>query len=295
MLFKNILETIGNTPMIKLERNDSNNSNLFIKLEGQNPTGSIKDRVAVYMIEEAERKGILNHKKIILEATSGNMGISLAFVGAYKGYEVHIVMSEAMSDERKKLLRSLGAKLIMTDGNFGTRGAILRATEILKENPDLYWFANQFENLDNMNSHYYGIAEEILSDIANIKMLVLGVGTGGSIMGIAKKFKEKSPDTKIIAVIPPAGYKIQGIQNPEKDFSGIIYDNSFIDEYVSVSVEDAYKTSRVLSKNKGLFLGMSSGAYTYVALQKMNNLIDANIVVISPDRGEKYLSTKLYS
>jgi len=295
MIYQNILKTIGNTPMVRITNVVLNpNINLFAKLEGQNPSGSIKDRVALYLIEQAEKRGELTKDKIILEATSGNMGISLALIGGYKGYKVQILMSEAMSEERKIMLRSLGAELVLTDKNLGTKGAIKKAKKMILSEPNKYWFSNQFNNFDNIKSHYLGLAEEILLEVKDIKMLIAGVGTSGTIMGIAKKFKEKSPNTKIIGVLPPSGYKIQGIQNPTEDFFGNIYHSELIDKYIPVSVEDAYKATRRISKKEGLFLGMSSGAALFVALQKIKNLKKGNVVVIFPDRGEKYLSTDLF-
>ncbi len=292
---KNLLQTIGNTPMIKLEKILSNkNINLFAKLEGQNPGGSIKDRAALYMIEQAEKRGELKQGKIILEATSGNMGIALAMIGANKGYEVHIVMSEGMSDERKTMLRALGAKLILTDKKFGTEGAITKAKGLVKSSPLLYWFSNQFNNQDNVQAHYQGIAPEILHEVPNIDYLIAGIGTSGTIIGIANRFKEDSPQTKIIGVFPPTGYKIQGLQNPQKDFSGDIYNNNLIDKHFHISKEGAFEMTRKVAKEEGLFVGMSSGAALFAASQTGGLLKKGNIVVIIPDRGEKYLSTKLF-
>ncbi|OGJ45916.1 hypothetical protein A2272_04015 [Candidatus Peregrinibacteria bacterium RIFOXYA12_FULL_33_12] len=293
---KNLLQTIGNTPMIKLEKILNNkNLNLFAKLEGQNPGGSIKDRAALYMIEQAEKRGELKQGKIILEATSGNMGIALAMIGAQKGYEVHIIMSEGMSQERKTMLKALGTKLILTDKTLGTEGAIAKARELVKSSPLLYWFSNQFNNQDNVQAHYHGIAPEILRDIPNIDYLIAGVGTSGTIIGIANRFKKDSPKTKIIGVFPPAGYKIQGLQNPQQDFSGDIYNDSLIDEHFNVSKEDAFIMTRKVATQKGLFVGMSSGAALFAASQIGVSLKVGNIVVIIPDRGEKYLSTELFA
>jgi len=293
---KNLLQTIGNTPMIKLEKILNNkNLNLFAKLEGQNPGGSIKDRAALYMIEQAEKRGELKQGKIILEATSGNMGIALAMIGAQKGYEVHIVMSEGMSQERKTMLKALGAKLILTDKTLGTEGAIAKARKLVKSSPLLYWFSNQFNNQDNVQAHYHGIASEILRDIPNIDYLIAGIGTSGTIIGIANRFKKDSPKTKIIGVFPPAGYKIQGLQNPQQDFSGNIYNDNVINEHFHVSKEDAFMMTRKVATQEGLFVGMSSGAALFAASQTGKSLKTGNIVVIIPDRGEKYLSTELFT
>jgi len=292
---KNLLQTIGNTPIIKLNKIINNKEiNLFVKLEGQNPGGSIKDRVALYMIKQAEKRKELRKGKIILEATSGNMGISLAMIGAHKGYKVHIVMSEGMSEERKTMLRALGAKLILTNKSFGTEGAIAKAKELYTASPHLYWFSNQFNNQDNVSAHYHGIAPEIIREIPKIDYLIAGVGTSGTIMGIAKRFKKDSPKTKIIGVIPPGGYIIQGLQNPQKDFKGDIYNSKLIDEFIHVSQKNAFLMAQKAARTEGLFAGMSSGAAIFAAMQIVKTLKKANIVVIIPDRGEKYLSTKLF-
>ena len=292
---KNLLQTIGNTPIIKLEKIINNKDvNLFAKLEGQNPGGSIKDRVALYMIEQAEKRGELKHGKIILEATSGNMGIALAMIGAQKGYEVHIVMSDGMSEERKIILRAFGAKLILTDKRFGTKGAIAKAKDLVKNSPFLYWFSNQFNNQDNVLAHYHGIAPEILSEVSNIDYLIAGVGTSGTIVGIADRFKKESPKTKIIEVFPSPGYKIQGLQNQQKDFRGKIYKDDLVDTHFHVSKKDAFEMTREIVKKEGLFVGMSSGATLFAASQIAKSLKKGNLVVVVPDRGEKYLSTDLF-
>jgi len=281
--------------MIRLDKLLKNKDiNLFAKLEGQNPGGSVKDRSALYMIEQSEKRGELKQGKVILEATSGNMGIALAMIGAQKGYEVHIVMSESMSEERKSMISAFGAKLILTDKNLGTEGAIDKARKLIENSPHLYWFSNQFNNQDNVKAHYYGTASEILNQIPNIDYLVAGVGTSGTIMGIANRFKKESPRTKIIGVFPPGGYQIQGIQNPKEDFSGEIYNENLIDEHFLVSKEDAFAMSKKTAKEEGLFAGMSSGAALFAATQKAESLQSGNIVVIIPDRGEKYLSTQLF-
>ncbi len=291
----NLLQTIGNTPMIKLSRFlENKNINLFAKLEGQNPGGSIKDRAALHMIEKAEERGQLFSDKIILEATSGNMGIALSMIGAQKGYEVHIVMSEGMSEERKIMMRGLGAKLILTDKTLGTEGAIAKARELIKTSPDKYWFSDQFNNPDNVEAHYNGIASEILTEVPEIDYLIAGVATAGTIIGIAKKLKKYSPKTKIIGLVPPSGYKIQGIQNLQEDFHGDLYNDNLIDKKVHVSKENAFAMSKKVAVQEGLFVGMSSGAALFAADEISKSVKKANIVVIIPDRGEKYLSTDLF-
>ncbi len=292
---KNLLNTIGNTPTIRLTRmHGFKDVNLYAKLEGQNPSGSIKDRVALYMITEAEKRGELTKNKTILEATSGNMGIALAMVGAQKGYDVSIVMSEAMSDERKTMLRAYGAKLILTDGKEGTQRAIAKAKKLAKTFPNRYWFANQFNNPDNVLSHYHGLALELLDDIDHIDYLIAGGGTTGTLMGIARRFKEDSPNTKVIGVFPQPGYGIQGLQNPEGDFAGKIYESGLLDGLIYVPDNDAFAMARQAARTEGLFVGMSSGAALFAAKQFAQTKKSADIVVIIPDRGEKYLSTDLF-
>lgn len=296
MQTQNLTQSIGNTPLIKLDNFLTNTKvNLFAKLEGQNPGGSVKDRVALYMINEAEKRKELTQGKIILEATSGNMGIALAMVGAQKKYRVQIIMSEGMSEERKIMLRALGAKLILTPRELGTHGAIQKAQELKNKYPHKYWFADQFNNPDNVKAHYHSLAPELLRQMRKIDYLILGVGTSGTAMGIARYFKKNSPQTKIIEVSPTAGYKIQGLQNPSRDFSGKIYDKNLISQKVIVSPQKAYLTSRKIAQKEGLFVGMSSGASLWVAQNLSRQLKSGNIIVIIPDRGEKYLSTSLFS
>ncbi len=294
MKYTNILETIGNTPLVELKKFSSSQVKIFAKLEGQNPSGSIKDRVALHMIETAEKTGELTKDKIILEATSGNMGIALSMIGAYKGYEVNIVMSEAMSEERKKIMRGFGAKLIETPKELGTAGAIQKVQEFLTKNPAKFWFANQFNNPANTEAHYLGTAPEVLADLEKVDYIVAGGGTFGTITGIAKKFREISPQTKIIGLLPEQGYKIQGIQNFQKDFHGDLLKTDLVDEFIEVSQQEAFITTRELAKEEGVFAGMSSGANLFGALKIREKIKEGNIVVIFPDRGEKYLSTPLF-
>lgn len=292
---KNLLETIGNTPIIQLNNIiKSTQVKLFAKLEGQNPGGSIKDRAALYMIEQAEKRGELKKGMTILEASSGNMGISLAMIGTFKGYKVTIIMSEGMSEERRIMIKALGADLILTNKEKGTEGAILKAKELINKYPEKYWFVNQFNNEDNVLSHYHGIASEILSQIPNIDYIISGIGTSGTIMGIAKKIKSTSPKTKIVGVYPPSGYKIQGIQNPNEDFKGDIYNSKLVDILLNITSEEAFQIAKLLAQTEGLFVGMSSGAVVAAALKLESLNKNGSMLVILPDRGEKYVSTNLY-
>ena len=292
---KNLLDTIGNTPIIILNNIIKNkNVHLYAKLEGQNPGGSIKDRTALYMIEQAEKRGELKKGMTILEASSGNMGISLAMIGTFKGYKVTIIMSEGMSEERRIMIKALGADLILTNKEKGTEGAILKAKELINKYPEKYWFVNQFNNEDNVLSHYHGIASEILSQIPNIDYIISGIGTSGTIMGIAKKIKSASPKTKIVGVYPPSGYKIQGIQNPNEDFKGDIYNSKLVDILLNITSEEAFQIAKLLAQTEGLFVGMSSGAVVAAALKLASLNKNGSMLLILPDRGEKYVSTNLY-
>ena len=293
MIYNNILELIGQTPIIKLKTNNPQVS-LYVKFEGHNPGGSIKDRAALNMIKEAERKGDLNKNKVILEASSGNMGIALSMIGIYQGYQVKIIMSAGTSIERRKIIKSFGADLILSDAKLGTKGALDLALDLVKKYPHKYWFANQFNNSDNWRAHYQFTGREILRDLEEIDYFVAGIGTGGTIIGIAKALKEKFSNVKVIGILPPAGYHIQGIQNIYKDFFGNIYNSNLIDDFLEVSQKDAFRMVRKLARQEGLFLGMSSGANAWGAFQLSEKIKKGNILTILPDRGEKYLSSKLF-
>ena len=295
MLYQNILESIGNTPLVKINKLDTNtNSNLYIKLEGQNPGGSVKDRIALAMIEDAEKEGKLTKDKIILEPTSGNTGIGLAMVAIFKGYKLILTMSEGMSDERKTMLKALGAELILTDKTKGTDGAIRKAHEMFKANPEKYWMPDQFNNQSNPEIHYKTTAEEIIKDMPNITHFVAGLGTSGTVMGVSRKLKEYSKNIQIIAAEPILGHKVQGLKNMKEAIVPGIYSEEMFDE--KTQVEDSLVHSKVkeLASKEGIFLGMSAGAALYIANDLAQKLDKANIVIIAPDRGEKYLSTVLY-
>jgi len=295
MLYQNILETIGNTPLVKISKLNTNpNVNLYIKLEGQNPGGSVKDRIALTMIEKGEESGELTKDKIILEPTSGNTGIGLAMVSVFKGYKVIFTMSEGMSGERKRMLKALGAKLVLTPADQGTDGAIKKAHEMLKNDPEKYWMPNQFSNPANPEAHYKTTAEEILTDIPDITHFIAGLGTSGTLVGIGKKLKEKNPGIAIIAAEPIFGHKVQGLKNMKEAIIPEIYDEKVFDEKIQVEDEIVYQAVRKLALTEGMFVGMSTGAALHIGLNLTAKLDSGNIVVISPDRGEKYLSTTLF-
>jgi len=295
-MYENILQTIGNTPLIQIRTlNPNPNVRIFAKVEGFNPTGSIKDRIALKMIEKAESDGRLTKGKIIIEPTSGNTGIGLAMIGAVKGYQVEIVMSEAVSIERRKMIQAFGGKVTLTDSKLGTDGAIKKARELVAQNPDAYFMPDQFSNEDNKLAHYHSTAEEIWHQTnGHIDYFVSALGTSGTIMGISKALKENNPRIKIVCAHPVKGHYIQGLKNMEEAIVPAIYDPSKIDETIMVDTQDAFRVALEIVKNEGIFVCMSSGAALYAALEIAKKIDSGTIVVIFPDRGEKYLSTNLF-
>jgi cysteine synthase B len=297
MTFNNILQAIGNTPIVRINKlNPNPNVAIFAKLEGNNPTGSIKDRIALKMIEQAEIEGSLVKGKTIIEPTSGNTGIGLAMIGTIKGYDVEIVMSEAVSIERRKMILSFGARVTLTDAELGTDGAITKARELVKENPDKYFMPDQFSNEYNKIAHYKTTAEEIWKQMdGNIDYFVSSLGTSGTIMGVGQALKENNPNIKIVEAHPVKGHYIQGLKNMEEAIVPSIYDPTKIDETIMVETETAFEMTRQIVKNEGIFVGMSSGAALYAAIETAKKIPSGRMVVIFPDRGEKYLSTDLFT
>ena len=296
MIYDNILQTIGNTPLVKINLlNPNPNVTISAKIEGNNPTGSIKDRIALKMIDQAEAEGTLVKGKTIIEPTSGNTGIGLAMIGTVKGYEVEIVMSEAVSIERRKMIQSFGATVTLTAPDLGTDGAIVRARELVAAHPEKYFMPDQFSNQYNKMAHYKTTAEEIWKQTnGKIDYFVSSLGTSGTIMGVGRALKENSPRIKIVEAHPVKGHYIQGLKNMEEAIVPSIYDPSQIDETIMVETETAFEMTRQIVKKEGIFVGMSSGAAMYAALQVAKKIESGRIVVIFPDRGEKYLSTNLF-
>lgn len=292
----NILQTIGNTPMVRINRLTPNRAvNIYAKLEGFNPTGSIKDRIAVQMIEDAEQSGALKKGQTIIEPTSGNTGIGLAVIGVVKGYDVVIVMSDAVSVERRKIIRSYGAKVILTPGTEGTDGAIRLARKMVMDNPGKYYMPDQFANAANYQAHYERTALEIWEQTnGNIDYVVCALGTSGTIMGISRFMRALKPDIKVVCAHPVRGHYIQGLKNMEEAIVPAIYDSSRIDFQVMVASEEAIEMARKLIRCEGLFVGMSSGAAMLAATKIAGQINSGNIVVIFPDRAEKYLSTSMF-
>ena len=291
-----VLDLIGNTPLVRINRlNPNPNANIYAKLEGDNPGGSIKDRIARKMIEQAELEGTLTKGKTIIEATSGNTGISLAMIGCIKGYDVEIVMSGAVSSERRKTIKAFGAKIILTDSEKGTDGAILKVKELLEKYPDKYFCTDQFTNKYNKIAHYETTAGEIIEQTrGRIDYFVSAIGTSGTIMGVGKYLKECNPNVKIVCAHPVRDHYIQGLKNMEEAIVPGIYDPSKIDIEIMVETEDAFGMTRQLAKKEGIFAGMSSGAAMIAAIETAKIIKSGNIVVIFPDRGDRYLSTDLF-
>lgn len=304
---QSLTSLIGRTPLVQintLTAEQGSVANVIAKLEYFNPAGSVKDRAALYMIEEAEKAGVLKKGATIIEPTSGNTGVGLAMVAAVKGYKLILTMPETMSLERRRLLQARGAKLVLTEGALGMKGAIAKAQELQEQTPNSI-ILQQFENPANPLAHTKTTALEILEDTDNkVDIFVAGVGTGGTVSGVGKVLKEKLPQVKIVAVEPsasavlsgnnPGPHKIQGIG---AGFVPKNYDSSVVDQVIPVSNEDAFDSARQLSYKEGILVGISSGAAMAAALSlaKLPENAGKNIVVLLPDTGERYLSTELFS
>lgn len=296
-MIESILDTIGHTPLVEIKKLNPNPSvRILAKLEYFNPGGSIKDRPALYMIESGERSGDLTHDKTVIEATSGNTGIGLALVCSVKGYKLKLAMSEAVSVERRKILQARGAEIILTPGDLGTDGAIDEVKRLYRENSDLYFMSNQYNNPANWQSHYYGTAEEIWAQCGGkIDVLVATMGTTGTLMGLSRRFKELNPSVRIIGVEPYLGHKIQGLKNMKEAHEPEIYERVRLDEKINIEDDAAFDMTRRLAREEGLFVGMSSGAALSVAIRKAETMDGGTVVVIFPDGGERYLSTPVFA
>ncbi|GAB4388500.1 MAG: cysteine synthase family protein [Thermodesulfovibrionales bacterium] len=292
-----ILDCIGNTPLAGIEGiNPNPRVRLFAKLEGNNPGGSVKDRIALYMIEAAERDGRLTRDKIILEATSGNTGIGLAMVAAAKKYRVKLTMPACVSVERRRVLEAFGAELILSPSEEGTDGAIRLAHRILAEDPGRYFMPNQFGNPANVLAHYETTGREIIEQTGGaITHFVAGMGTTGTLMGVGRRLKEFNPAIRIIGVEPVLGHRVQGLKNMSESIVPEIFRPEALDERYVVNDDEAFDTTRMLAVKEGIFCGMSSGAAMHVALRKSSELDEGFVVVVLPDRGDRYLSTALFT
>jgi cysteine synthase len=298
MYFKNVIEALGHTPLVELgEMTPDKKVRILAKLEGQNPGGSasMKDRVAKYMIEAAERSGELTRDRTILEATSGNTGIALAWLGRQKGYRVTIVMPDSMSQERRQLLKIFGAELVLTDGAYGMAKAIATAREMVA-NDRKYFMPDQFSNPANPLAHYETTAVEILNDFPydKIDVLVCGIGTGGTLMGVARRLREKYPDVRVFGVEPPVSDSIQGLKCLGEELPPF-WDSALLTGKTNVSSRQAEETTRELLEKEGIFAGLSSGAVVYQAVKIAAEMGEGNIVAILADAGWKYLSVAPWS
>ncbi|MBZ0157971.1 MAG: cysteine synthase family protein [Alphaproteobacteria bacterium] len=292
-----ILECIGNTPLVSIDNlNPNPGVKIFAKLEGNNPGGSIKDRIALYMVKTAEQEGKLTRDKIILEATSGNTGIGLAMVAAARNYRVKLTMPACVSIERRRILEAFGAELILSPSEEGTDGAIRLARKILEESPDLYFMPNQFDNPANILAHYETTGREVIEQTGGaITHFVAGMGTSGTLMGAGRRLKEYNREIRIVGVEPVMGHRIQGLKNMSESIVPGIFDPARLDERFIVNDEEAFATTRMLAIKEGIFAGMSGGAALRIALKKSSELREGVIVVIVPDRGDRYLSTSLFT
>ena len=294
MRFANIEEAIGHTPLVELTRFPLKPGvRLFAKLEGQNPTGSLKDRIAKYMLEEAEKQGKLAKDKILLEATSGNTGISLAFMARRKGYKLQVVLPENVSPERVELLRLYGAEIKFSPGDRGTNGAIEMAL-VMAQDPQ-YFMPYQYGNPANPRAHYETTGKEILEDLPQVDAFVAGLGTGGTLMGAGKRLKEANPQAKIIAVVPNPGDMIMGLRSLEEGFVPPILDLALLDGRMVVDSREAFRLSRELTEREAILAGISSGAVLLCALRVATRMEKGNIVALLADGGWKYLSTRLWT
>ncbi len=292
-----VLDSIGNTPLVKLEAlNPNPRVTVSVKLEGNNPGGSVKDRIALFMIRDAEERGLIKKGDTVLEATSGNTGIGLAMVGAASGYRVVLVMPECVSLERRKILEAFGAELILSPGNQGTDGAIKLARRMMDENPGTYFMPNQFDNPANIRAHYETTGREIIDQTGGrIDVFVAGMGTTGTLMGAGRRLREYNRNIRIVGVEPLLGHKVQGLKNMKESIVPKIFDPTFPDEILNVNDDDAFGTTRRLALEEGIFAGMSSGAAVSGALAIAKRMEQGVIGVILPDRGDRYLSTALFT
>lgn len=294
MRYNNILDTIGNTPTVELKNfSPKPGVKIFAKLEGGNPGGSIKDRVALKMIEDALEKGLLSKDKILIEATSGNTGIALAMIAAVLGYQFVAVMPDNVSVERTKLLKSFGAEIALTDGSKGTNGAIQVAVEMVEESGGRYIMLDQFNNPANVLAHYETTGAEIIADIPEITAFVAGMGTGGTLTGVGRRLKEYNPSIKIIGIEPPPNTRLQGLRNMEA-YSPPVFDPSILDLRLPAPENESFVLARRLYTQEGISVGISSGTALWGAIEYGKTVDEGSIVTIFPDRGDKYLSTELF-
>ncbi len=296
MLFQDILNAVGNTPLVRLERSSPKASvSIYAKLEGHNPTGSLKDRIALYMINAAEESGELTPDKTILEPTSGNTGISLAMVARVKGYRLLCVLPDIVTPEREQLLRAFGAEVVYAKGARSTNDAIFMAQRMVAEEPDRYYMPYQFGNEANPRAHYETTGVEILRDLPQVDAFVAGLGTGGTLTGIGRRLKEQNPDVKVVAAVPRPGELVQGLRSLDEGFIPPVLDETVLDGRILVDSRSSFAATKELMEKEGIFAGISSGAVMLTAQRVAEQMEWGNIVVLLADSGWKYLSTHLWT
>ena len=296
MLYNSILEAIGNTPLVKLPHfSPKPGVDVYAKLEGANPTGSLKDRIALYMIDAAEKSGDLTPDKTVLEPTSGNTGISLAMVCRVKGYRLLCVLPDIVTPEREQLLRAFGADVVYAQGARSTNDAIFMAQQMVAENADKYYMPYQYGNENNPRAHYETTGPEIMRDLPQVDAFVAGLGTGGSLTGVGRYLKEQNPDVKVVAAVPHPGDLVQGLRALEEGFVPPVLDESVLDGRIVVDSLSSFAMVKELMDKEAIFAGISSGAVMKVAGRVAERLDRGNVVALLADGGWKYLSTSLWS
>ncbi len=296
MPYSSILDAVGNTPLVHLSRlSPKPEVNLYAKLEGQNPTGSVKDRIALYMINAAEKSGELTTDKMILEPTSGNTGISLAMVARAKGYRLLCVLPDNVTPEREQLLRAFGAEVVYAEDAVSTNDAVFKAQQMLNEDPDRYFMPYQYGNENNPRAHYETTGPEILRDVPDIDVFIAGLGTGGTLTGTGRFLKEQRPGVKVIAAVPNPGDLVQGLRDLGEGFIPPVLDESVLDGRIVVDSKSSFAMVKELMEKEAIFAGISSGAVMRVAVRAAERLDTGNVVALLADGGWKYLSTSLWT
>ena len=295
MRYSTLLEAVGNTPLVEITALSPKPAvRIFAKLEGQNPTGSVKDRIASFMVAAAERDGRLKPGQTIIEPTSGNTGIALAMIGSVKGYPVKVVMPDAVSAERVELLRAFGAEIIYSPGELGTNGSVAMAEQVAAEHPD--WFMPfQYENEENPRAHYETTAPEIIADLPELDLFVAGLGTGGTLTGVGRRLKEYNPTIRVVAAAPHPGDLVQGLRSLEEGYIPPVFDETVLDGRIVVDSRTSFRTTRELTRRTGIFAGVSSGAVVRAAQRAAERMDEGTIVALLADGGWKYLSSGLWT
>jgi cysteine synthase B len=295
VLYHDLIEAIGNTPLVELQRlSPKPGVRFFAKLEGQNPTGSVKDRIAKYMIAAAEASGSLTPDRVVLEPTSGNTGIALAMICRIKGYRLKVVMPESVSEERAQLLQAFGAEVVYSEGIKGTNGSIAVAQQMAAEEPN-YFMPYQYGNEANPRAHYETTGPEILRDLPDVDVFIAGLGTGGTLTGVGHYLKEQKPDVKVVACVPHPGDLVQGLRSLEEGFIPPVLDESVLDGKIVVDSRASFAATKELTQTEGIFAGISAGAVLRTAQRVAERLDRGNVVLLLADGGWKYLSTSLWS